>query len=73
MRDTGLFSWPRSSNEAMVFDAYFDRSLPYWICKGCGQMLINPRVEAEDDVVWICDGCHQMLNMTRIKEIHIKG
>lgn len=53
----------RNCQADLMLQKGFDRSLPYWICKGCGQMLINPRVEAEDDVVWICDGCHQMLNI----------
>ena len=41
----------------------YDNALPYWICKGCGEMLINPLVDAEDDIVWICDGCGAMLNL----------
>ena len=41
----------------------YDNSLPYWICRGCGEMLINPTVDAEDDIVWICDGCGTMLNL----------
>ncbi len=39
----------------------YDSSLPYWICKGCGQMLINPKVES--DISWICDKCGAMLNI----------
>ncbi len=41
----------------------YRNDLPYWICKGCGEMLINPEVEAEDDISWICDGCGAMLNI----------
>lgn len=41
----------------------YSNDVPYWICKGCGQMLINPDVETEDDVAWICDGCGNMLNV----------
>ncbi len=41
----------------------YDPTLPYWICKGCGEMLINPAVMAEDDIAWICDGCGAMLNI----------
>lgn len=41
----------------------YDNSLPYWICKGCGEMLINPEVSADDDIAWICDGCGTMLNI----------
>lgn len=39
----------------------FDNSLPYWICKGCGEMLINPNVPG--DIAWICDKCESMLNV----------
>ncbi len=41
----------------------YSSDLPYWICKGCGEMLINPEVEAESDISWICDGCGTMLNI----------
>lgn len=39
----------------------YSNDLPYWICKGCGEMLINPEIES--DVSWICDGCGTMLNI----------
>ncbi len=39
----------------------YDNTQPYWICKGCGQMLINPLVDS--DVAWICDECGAMLNV----------
>lgn len=41
----------------------YDNHLPYWICKGCGEMLINPAVESESDIAWICDQCESMLNI----------
>ena len=41
----------------------YNNQLPYWVCKGCGEMLINPDVEADDDVAWFCDGCNAMLNV----------
>ena len=41
----------------------FRNDLPYWICKGCGEMLINPEVEAESGIAWICDRCGAMLNI----------
>ncbi|MCR4895186.1 MAG: serine/threonine protein kinase [Lachnospiraceae bacterium] len=41
----------------------FETSLPYWICQGCHQMLINPNLEQESDIVWICDGCGGYLNL----------
>ncbi len=39
----------------------YSNELPYWICKGCGEMLINPEIDSE--VSWICDGCGEMLNI----------
>ena len=39
----------------------YGNDLPYWICKGCGEMLINPEVEG--DIAWICDRCGSMLNI----------
>ena len=41
----------------------YDNELPYWICKGCGEMLINPAVETESGIVWVCDKCSSMLNI----------
>lgn len=43
----------------------YRNDLPFWICKGCQEMLINPLVETETDIAWICDGCGQMLNIQR--------
>lgn len=41
----------------------YSNTLPYWNCKGCGEMLINPAVDSDDDIAWICDGCGEMLNI----------
>lgn len=41
----------------------YSNELPFWNCRGCGEMLINPLVDADDDVAWICDGCGTMLNI----------
>lgn len=41
----------------------YDNELLYWICKGCGEMLINPAVDTESDIVWLCDRCDAMLNI----------
>ncbi len=41
----------------------YRNDVPYWICKGCGEMLINPAVVSEDNVVWICDRCGAILNL----------
>ncbi|GEM_PF-468171 len=40
----------------------FDPRLPYWVCLSCGEMLINPSINAEDDIAWICDKCEALLN-----------
>ena len=39
----------------------YSNDLPYWICKGCGEMLINPEIDS--NISWICDGCGTMLNI----------
>lgn len=41
----------------------YRNDLPYWICKGCGEMLINPEIDTDSDIVWLCDGCGEMLNI----------
>lgn len=41
----------------------YSSDLPYWICKGCGQLLTNPAIETEDEISWICDGCGSLLNI----------
>ena len=41
----------------------YRNDLPYWICKGCREMLINPAVDADDEIAWICDKCGSMLNI----------
>ncbi len=38
-------------------------NLPYWLCRGCGEMLINPVLDSDDDVVWVCDQCGTVLNI----------
>ncbi len=45
----------------LTFQKGYRNDLPYWICKGCGEMLINPEVEG--DIAWLCDGCGAMLNI----------
>lgn len=37
--------------------------LPFWKCRGCGEMLINPNNETDSNIVWICDGCGAVLNL----------
>ncbi len=41
----------------------YSNDLPYWVCKGCGEMLINPEIEDDSNIAWICDKCEAMLNV----------
>ena len=41
----------------------YDPSLSHWVCLGCGQMLVNPAIETENEIAWICDDCGKMLNI----------
>ncbi|MCR4610544.1 MAG: protein kinase [Lachnospiraceae bacterium] len=41
----------------------YDSNLSYWICRGCGEMLINPKIPAPSDIIWRCDGCGELLNI----------
>lgn len=50
-------------NATLPLQIGYDKERPFWICKGCGEMLINPKIDAEDDIVWLCDGCGEMLNI----------
>ena len=43
----------------------YRNDLPYWECKGCGEMLINPNIDTETNVVWLCDECGAMLNVQK--------
>ncbi|MBR1476435.1 MAG: protein kinase [Lachnospiraceae bacterium] len=50
-------------NADITMQKGFEGTYPYWICAGCGEMLINPKVETSSDIVWICDKCGGMLNL----------
>ncbi len=52
---------PRCSANITLQKGY-SNDLPYWECKGCGQMLINPDSEWNSDIVWLCDSCGSLLN-----------
>lgn len=41
----------------------YSNALPNWICRGCGEMLINPSLDTESDIIWVCDGCGATLNI----------
>lgn len=44
----------------------FSESVPYWQCRGCGRLLINPEMDLQTnmflDVMWFCDECGELLN-----------
>ncbi len=40
----------------------YDPSLPYWVCLGCGELLINPELDAGSGILWRCDRCEAVLN-----------
>ena len=35
----------------------YSNDLPYWVCLGCGELLINPKIDTDSDIIWFCDGC----------------
>lgn len=47
----------------LVLQKGYRNELPYWVCKGCGEMLINPDIQDDSNIVWICDRCGEMLNI----------
>ena len=51
----------------------YRNDLPYWECKGCGEMLINPNIDTETNVVWFCDECGAMLNVQNFRKIAENG
>ncbi len=61
--DGPLYEYCPNCDANLTLQKGYRNDLPYWICKGCGEMLINPEVDAEDDISWICDGCGAMLNI----------
>lgn len=40
----------------------YDHNVSFWICRGCGETLLNPRVQTKTDIAWFCDKCGTMLN-----------
>ncbi len=47
----------------LTFQKGYRNDLPVWICRGCGETLINPEMETDTDIIWYCDGCGAMLNL----------
>lgn len=55
---------PRCDANLMLQKGYRS-DLPFWKCRGCGEMLINPNNETDSNIVWICDGCGAILNLQK--------
>lgn len=53
---------PRCEADLVLQEGY-SNGLPYWVCKGCGEMLINPSIQGDSNIVWVCDKCDAMLNI----------
>ena len=50
-------------NATLNLQKGYSSMLPNWICRGCGEMLINPSLDTESDIIWVCDGCGATLNI----------
>lgn len=48
-------------NAILTLQKGFSNNLPYWVCKGCGEMLIGNDID--DDIIWRCDRCEALLNV----------
>lgn len=57
------YEYCRRCNANLTLQKGFSNDLPCWKCRGCGEMLINPAVPADDDIAWMCDKCDAMLNI----------
>lgn len=62
-KENDMYEYCPRCDANLTLQKGFSNDLPYWICKGCGEMLINPSVDASDDIAWICDRCGNMLNI----------
>ena len=63
--DRNIYEFCPRCDANLTLQKGYRNTLPYWNCKGCGEMLMNPAVEAKDDIVWICDKCESMLNIQK--------
>lgn len=43
----------------------YSSDVAYWVCLGCGQMLINPELNTDTDIIWRCDNCGELLNVQK--------
>jgi len=52
-------------NAELKYQKGFDNTLPYWICLSCREMLINPELDTDTDIIWLCDDCGTLLNVQK--------
>ncbi len=57
-----MYEYCTNCNAELSLQKGYSSDLPYWVCKGCGMMLINPELPGDSDVIWLCDGCGALLN-----------
>jgi len=57
------FEYCTNCDANLTLQKGYSNDLPYWICKGCGEMLINPGLETDSGIIWRCDGCGALLNI----------
>ncbi|MBO6299712.1 MAG: protein kinase [Lachnospiraceae bacterium] len=57
------FEYCTNCDANLTLQKGYSNQYPYWICKGCGEMLINPELATETDIIWRCDGCGALLNI----------
>ncbi len=60
--DDNSYEFCTNCDANLTLQKGYSNDLPYWICKGCGQMLINPSMDCESDIIWRCDNCGALLN-----------
>ena len=60
--DDNSYEFCTNCDANLTLQKGYSNDLPYWICKGCGQMLINPAMDCESDIIWRCDNCGALLN-----------
>jgi len=64
-KDDSSYEFCPRCNANLTFQKGYDNALPYWICLGCGEMLINPELETDTDIIWLCDDCGALLNVQK--------
>ncbi len=61
-RSDGEYEFCPRCGADLTLQKGYDNSLPYWICKGCGEMLMNPELDDGSGILWRCDKCESVLN-----------